>query len=634
MRRNGTGTIARRQGIPGQLLALHQWVAWRLENRSGKEKSAKVPINPRTGKNADVSRFETWGSFTQAQERCEQDRLDGVGFVLTEDDPFVCIDIDNCRNVETGELTENAQWLLMVFRSYAEISPSGTGVHIWVRGEIPRNARQDGVEIYGARRFMTVTGQELKGWKHPGVAERAAALKSLTEQAAGESINKRNLPAMPPLGADERGRILRAAELGPDRAKFLRLWSGDSIGYTSKSEADLALCRILALHCGYRKKVVDALFRESALFREKWDRPSSASGETYGQVTVAKGITRARFELKKRWAVRSGSDTQEVDAKRPENLVDGILPVRALGVVAGNSGLGKSPLLYQLGICVASGEPFLGREVKRGRVLYLDYENGADAARGIVEKVTAHLGLEEPPSTFLYWTLDTATARWKPRSGPFKMIRDFRPVLVIVDPLSAFEPRMEDTNLNANLIVGKLREASRESGCAIVMTHHLAKPPRKGNRLEPLDTCNLTQWFSRTRGASALINSTDVRLGVEKPSRRLGSNVDGTQETALVLRGFARITGEIPLMRLARVFNERGEPVGYRELVGPRLLSNSIQQAAYEKLSRRFRFKDARMMYGKGDEATSTFLKKCISLKILRRTVDGYEKSDSAGISV
>ena len=62
-------------------------------------------------------------------------------------------------------------------------------------------------------------------------------------------------------------RILKEPQKGRDRAKFGKLWAGDYSGFPSQSEADIALCRILALHCGLRKSWVDELFRKSPLYQ-------------------------------------------------------------------------------------------------------------------------------------------------------------------------------------------------------------------------------------------------------------------------------------------------------------------------------------------------------------------------------
>src|SRR5262245_58435202 len=70
------------------------------------------------------------------------------------------------------------------------------------------------------------------------------------------------------------------------------------------------------------------------------------------------------------------------ELKIADYIVDGLIPQQGISIAVG-SGLGKSPLQYQAGICVAAGEPFLGRKVQRGRVLYIDYENGLAQVDGL-----------------------------------------------------------------------------------------------------------------------------------------------------------------------------------------------------------------------------------------------------------
>jgi primase-polymerase (primpol)-like protein len=59
-------------------------------------------------------------------------RADGITYVLTENDPFAAIDIDNCRDVSTHSIDVWAQNFLDTGRhSYSEVTPSGTGCRIW-----------------------------------------------------------------------------------------------------------------------------------------------------------------------------------------------------------------------------------------------------------------------------------------------------------------------------------------------------------------------------------------------------------------------------------------------------------------------------------------------------------------------
>ena len=85
-------------------------------------------------------------------------------------------------------------------------------------------------------------------------------------------------------------------------------------------------------------------------------------------------------------------------------LVKDMLPDQCLAIVGGESTIGKSPLLYQLAICVAQGIPFLGMETHQGCVLYFDLENDLHDSQGIRDSLLKHLELSAAPDDFLVCT--------------------------------------------------------------------------------------------------------------------------------------------------------------------------------------------------------------------------------------
>src|SRR5438105_2851135 len=96
-----------------------------------------------------------------------------------------------------------------------------------------------------------------------------------------------------------------------------------------------------------------------------------------------------------RYGLLTPNDVNEL-AKRQRHshsLVEGFIEGRSVSVLVGDSGLGKSPLAYQLGLSVAAGVPFLGLEVKKGVVVYADHENGAHSARDLRDSIVQFLGL-------------------------------------------------------------------------------------------------------------------------------------------------------------------------------------------------------------------------------------------------
>jgi len=147
------------QNIPNELQQRPQWVAY--------EPGSKIPLDPRTGRYASITDSLTWGTFEEALRRAEEHGL-GVGFVFSSGDPFVGVDLDKCRDPETGEVAQWAREIIEELDSYTETSPSGTGVHIIARGKLPKSLSktlkdQGGkIEMYSQERFFTVTGNVLE----------------------------------------------------------------------------------------------------------------------------------------------------------------------------------------------------------------------------------------------------------------------------------------------------------------------------------------------------------------------------------------------------------------------------------------------------------------------------------------
>lgn len=159
--------------LPPELTDLPQWVVWKTTERHGKP--TKVPFRV-TGSDAKSNDPATWGAFDQATAAVDPLGMEGVGFVFSEADEFCGVDLDGCRDPETGKVAEWAKEVIMRFATYAEVSPSGTGVKLFCRGESPfdtgKNLKLDfpamggkaaGIEVYDKLRYFAVTGRRLKG---------------------------------------------------------------------------------------------------------------------------------------------------------------------------------------------------------------------------------------------------------------------------------------------------------------------------------------------------------------------------------------------------------------------------------------------------------------------------------------
>jgi putative DNA primase/helicase len=280
--------------LPPALIAHPQWVVWRSEPRPGKSKPAKVPYTPTTGQRANTTIPATWGSYAQALASYRLGGYDGLGYVFHQDDPYCGVDLDGCRNPETGEITPWAQALITRLNSYTEITPSGRGFHILVRARLSdhRGRKHGPVEIYDHHRFFTMTGQHLTGTS-PTIEVRQVEVTTLYLQLApeeGESTGggarRTTPPADPPTITLDDEAVLAKALSARNGATFQQLWAGDTSRCQSQSEADYRLCLLLAYWTNRNAIQMDRLFRRSGLMRAKWDQHQSGSGHTYGEVTI------------------------------------------------------------------------------------------------------------------------------------------------------------------------------------------------------------------------------------------------------------------------------------------------------------------------------------------------------------
>ena len=132
-----------KNNMPEELKAIDQWVGW-VKKKDKMGKISKIPINPNKKKSssASVSNPKTWSSYEEAIESYETLRLDGIGFVFTENDPYVGIDLDNCYDLKTGTFTAWAMIVVANLESYTEFSPSGKGLHIIVKAKLPSGNRK------------------------------------------------------------------------------------------------------------------------------------------------------------------------------------------------------------------------------------------------------------------------------------------------------------------------------------------------------------------------------------------------------------------------------------------------------------------------------------------------------------
>ena len=327
--------------LPAELRETGLFCCWRYEDRNGKR--TKVPYNPRTQGRAQSTNPSTFAPLVSALETVERGGYDGVGVGVFGS--LGAIDIDHCVD-DSGKLSDLARDVVATIHGYTEYSPSGHGLRVLftvpdgfqydkVRYYI--NNQRAGLEVYIAgatKKYVTVTGNAI----NPGypLEERGKQLEAVLEKYMRRPNAVREPPsAAPPLGGLEHsgGNTFRQEAESLDDAElverasqsrsgiaFARLWAGDTSGYKSRSEADIALCNMLAFWTNRDADRIDRLFRQSGLMREKWDRRQS--GSTYGAITIQNAIVSCYSGYDPQAHQHRAGETAREDSIRPPDYSD------------------------------------------------------------------------------------------------------------------------------------------------------------------------------------------------------------------------------------------------------------------------------------------------------------------------
>jgi hypothetical protein len=283
--------------IPEELQGLPRWNKWKsVPNRDDPtKKPKKIPfqVNGCAAGSTDHA-VDQWTTFKAAYHSYQETGARGIGFLLIKADPFTGVDLDRIINLETGEISERGKRLISMFPgAYKEISPSGSGVKLTVKGKKPEWCTKcakdfdngERVEVYDHSKFFTVTGHTY-GEPVSEIADHEAEVAQLCEELFSTKVEDpgRSEPEVEELGLDVQGHVSLLLSFG-NAESFRRLYEdGDLSDHKNDhSLADLALCTHLAF---VTREVdsIDKIFRSSALYREKWDR------ESYRVATIKKAL--------------------------------------------------------------------------------------------------------------------------------------------------------------------------------------------------------------------------------------------------------------------------------------------------------------------------------------------------------
>lgn len=244
--------------IPHEMRIYPQWVVWRYEDTDSK-KPTKVPYSAKTGHLASVTDPNTWAGFDECVNAMSSGWYAGIGFVLTENDPYSFIDLDDTKGDQTA--LDRQIKIFNEFNSYAERSPSGSGLHIIVKGAIPSGRRRSFIEVYSSLRYMTMTGDV---YRNAPINDCNELLNILWGQMGQGSVAVAHYAGLAEAKETDE-QVYNRAVAAANGDKFAELYAGKWEGmYASQSEADFALVDIIAFYTQNRAQI-SRMFRASGL---------------------------------------------------------------------------------------------------------------------------------------------------------------------------------------------------------------------------------------------------------------------------------------------------------------------------------------------------------------------------------
>ena len=288
--------------VPSTLHNRKQWIVWQYQPDPGKDKPKKMPMrfSGRRFSKGSSTDATTYLSFEDALVLYRDHvQLDGIGFALTDDDPFTVVDLDSCFNTESG-VEPWAKEKIEAARSWTELTPSKKGFHIIVEANVPGMKSKASkyhdakLELYRTGRFFTVTGNTLdEHLDHLKVVDGQAFIesenKAIQDAQGGTKQKSKVQPQVQGLRSvqDVLGVIAAVAgkqgkgQAGAD--KFMRLHNEGFIS-EDQSADDQSYMNIAAFYTAKNPELMRELYMQSALVREKSDR------EDYVQRTIDKAI--------------------------------------------------------------------------------------------------------------------------------------------------------------------------------------------------------------------------------------------------------------------------------------------------------------------------------------------------------
>ena len=477
------------------------WLVWRLKPDEAKPgRMRKVPYytdnGVRWGGHGSARDRAKLVKFDQAVAAARRLKADGVGFA-TLDGAVTALDFDHCVDA-AGNV--HGEVLDAIAGTYAELSPSGTGVRAFVLGNLGNRKRHAGdgaaygVETFATKGFVTFTGQVLEDCALSGcdglVAQPSAGLHQLLERRLGaprdgapdaepslslDQVRECLEAITPPAGYDDWLRLMMAVHFetgGSDEGlELVDQWSERGVGYAG--------CELIESKWEGFGRTNAATVTGGTLLKAARDAGATVGAVAdAGDFEVIPGPARGRFPIQS--LGEFAADNQPLTW-----LIKGVIPRADTIVLFGESGSGKTFLMLDMVAAIARGIEWGGKRVTQGRVLYLV----AEGVRGFRQRVRAYchqagvLERDLPIDVMHEVTpnlLDAGQVKDLCKELAVRQPYD----LVVVDTFAQVTPGAnENSGEDMGAALARCRAIGRAAGQApVVLVHHSGKDASKGSR--------------------------------------------------------------------------------------------------------------------------------------------------------
>jgi hypothetical protein len=487
----------RQLNAPDDLKRLPGWLMWRLEEDEA-GKARKIPFyatgERRAGQNGSPTDRAKLTTFEAARTAAARRGFDGIGLALMPEFGITVLDFDHC--VDAGEI--DTEVLAMVSDTYAELSPSGTGVHAVYRGQLanaksPSTSNRWGFETFSDKGFVTWTGNVLEVVELVGTDNTVAPLNeqviaevnrrfghrtersdSSTERlgmSAGQ-VKRAVADLDPDLGFEHWLRVGMALhhELGPDGFQVWDEWSSRGAKYKG---SDNLMTHWRTFGRG-RGEPVTMRSIGKMLGRPLDAGPASAE-EFDALVEEGEAQPAAQADKPNRFEVITAANFTSQPA--PSWIVKGVLPRAELVVLFGESGSGKSFIALDIAAAIDRGIAWRGHRVHQGRVVYIC----AEGAGGFRNRLVAY---QQAHQCELNLGVIAAAPNLLQRDDALDVCRAIgRADVVVIDTFAQTTP---GANENAAEDMGKAlahcKGIHRATGAVVVLVHHAGKDLTRGAR--------------------------------------------------------------------------------------------------------------------------------------------------------